>query len=317
MNNSNLSTMFLNDVTTIDLAYVCSDGSIRGLSVRPQIKVTGLIDPEEKVVVDFSTVKKFMKAKIDDKELGYDHKLCVPLDALSYVKTQNVDGVYIQTPMSVLRLPRNAVRVFSVGRSIHHMHKELQQYLDACLREEYGTAFHSVEVSLDQEIQAINDLVQSGIGRFNYVHGLKSSTSWGCQNIAHGHSSFFQFFGSSNEERRNDTEQSEYELILRIEEELRDAVFVFDENIVRNDPDVAIVQYSTGRGDFYAEFSIPDHNVHILKTETTIEYLVSYFTQMYGRDVRNLGYRYIAVSEGLCKGAVIDLYPDDGNTTGE
>lgn len=310
--NHNRSTMFLNDVTAIDLAYLTEDGRVLGRSVRPQITVTGVIDPEEKVVVDFSTVKKFLKAKIDDKETGYDHKLCIPLNAAHHcVLAPGTVHYIIQTPSCDLTVPANAVRCFTEAAAIERMDVELEAYLHECLREEYGDAFHSVQVTLNADMQVVHHPERSRTGLFNYVHGLKSSTSWGCQNIAHGHSSFFQFLGTGPN-RILDAEQEEA-IISQIETELQDAVFVFAENL--SSPagaDSVQLSYTTSRGQFDAFFSLEENNVFVLDTETTIEFLASFFAERYGQTVRDLGYRYIVVSEGLNKGAQIDLYASSG-----
>lgn len=312
MNTSNHSTMFLNDVTAIDLAYLTEDGRVLGRSVRPQITVTGVIDPEEKVVVDFSTVKKFLKAKIDDKENGYDHKLCIPLNAAhNYLREPGSTYYRIQTASCDLTVPANAVRCFTEAAAIERMDVELEAYLQECLRAEYGDAFHSVQVTLNADMQIVHHPVRSRTGLFNYVHGLKSSTSWGCQNIAHGHSSFFQFLGTGPN-RVLDTEQEE-KIITQIENELRDAVFVFADNLKLPAGDGGVqLTYSTPRGRFDAFFDLEQNNVFVLDTETTIEFLVNFFAERYGQAVRDLGYRYIVVSEGLSKGAQIDLYASTG-----
>ena len=308
MDTENLSTMFLNDVTAIDLAYLTEDGRVLGRSVRPQIHVTGVIDPEEKVVIDFSTVKKFLKAEIDNKEYGYDHKLCVPTSALKYVSKDTEAGtVRISTPYCELSLPDNAVRVFDTARYIEFMDAELQHFLGLRLAGAYGEAFRNVDVTLNSDMQVVHHDVCSSTGLFSYVHGLKSSTSWGCQNIAHGHSSFFQFVGKGPR-ARTICEKQEYLVIAQIEYDLRDAVFVYRENVTGIGSDVTL-SYTTDRGTFEAAFNMDANNVFVLDTETTIEFLVKFFADRYKEQILDMGYRYVVVSEGLSKGATVDLAP--------
>ena len=71
------STMFLSDVTVLDHAYIDDSGFIVGGSFHPCFNVSGEIDGTEQVVVDFSAIKKQIKALIDSKETGYDHKLWI------------------------------------------------------------------------------------------------------------------------------------------------------------------------------------------------------------------------------------------------
>ena len=68
-------TMFFSQPTVIDHAYIDQEGRVVGGSFNPDFLVTGEIDPKEKVVIDFGTGKKQIKALIDHKEFGYDHKL--------------------------------------------------------------------------------------------------------------------------------------------------------------------------------------------------------------------------------------------------
>jgi len=113
------SSIFLNAVTVIDHAYINHDGLIIGGSFLASFLVTGETDPLEKVVVDFSTLKKDIKNLIDrhtyyNNSNGYDHKLWL-LNGYSNYKAKledKDDYVKITTSSVELVMPRDAVKVF-------------------------------------------------------------------------------------------------------------------------------------------------------------------------------------------------------------
>ena len=69
----NRATMFFDNVTDLDCALI-KDGNIVGRSFKIAAEVTGPIQTEEQVVIDFSACKKEMKRLIDHDKLGFDHK---------------------------------------------------------------------------------------------------------------------------------------------------------------------------------------------------------------------------------------------------
>ena len=73
-------SMYYANLTNIDLAMFMPDGRLRGDSFNLHVKMTGQEDPEEAVLIDFSTAKKTIKSWIDDHVgNGFDHKCWVTL----------------------------------------------------------------------------------------------------------------------------------------------------------------------------------------------------------------------------------------------
>ena len=115
------STMFLNDLTVVDHAYIDDNGCIVGGSFNPCFEVSGTPDAVEKVVVDFSTIKHDLKEMIDRHNFvfsknGFDHKVWI-IEGYSNVSMIRMEGnstystVTITTPAMALTVPGDAVKM--------------------------------------------------------------------------------------------------------------------------------------------------------------------------------------------------------------
>lgn len=293
------STMFLNQISVVDHAYIDDTGAVIGGSFNPDFLVSGDIDPVEKVVVDFSTIKKDIKKIIDAKEDGFDHKLWLIVGYSNAFAIDTEDGYYeVLTPKLVLRLPKNAVKVFEAHEySSETTGYAIGQWVEDKLREQYPTirveCINNVEAHTSHYTYGNNDKAQPSF--FTYVHGLKDSTSWGCQNIAHGHLSFIQLYPVSVEGLR---------LQQKIASDLDGTIFIRKENIKQIDETGVAIEYTTDRGTFSAAYDTEELPVVILETETTIEFLAAYIRDRYKPELEAAKVHKLFVSEGLSKGAV-------------
>ena len=319
-NDNMRSSMFLNQPTVIDHAYIDNEGYIVGGSFNPCFTISGKVDPVEKVVVDFSTVKKSLKAAIDDRENGFDHKLWILPQWSNCAVTQlNGDMLHIVTPHVTLDLPSNAVKFLhhAADYSLNSCGNDLRLYLDHAL----GKVYPDVEVSIlvkNSQSPQLYPLDDDDDGRldfqnieFRYQHGLKDSTSWGCQSLAHGHLSFIQLFYrhdlSDGVRDRDDTDDDVHFLLERMKSYIDGATFINTENIAPAfvSGNTAI-EYTTERGFFRAEYD-RSCKLIVLNTETTIEYIVEHVVEHFREDLKTVNASHIFVSEGLSKGAVIQL----------
>lgn len=315
---SNTSQISLCNVTVIDHAYIDDKGNVVGGSFHGSFIVSGKMDPIEKVVVDFSTIKKDLKHWIDNKECGFDHKLWV-IEGWSKVDSiitsfdeDNNEQLKITTPNVVLSVPQSAIKhikdvpIIAPGYTTEYISAAITMFLHHNLRPIYPDAELVVETYLSRLCETFNPLELNGTAPiyFRYSHGLKDSTSWGCQNIAHGHLSFI--VAHFVEHELTDVQLMRLMCALRgIASDLDNVVFVNADNIVTSDDDSIQLEYTTERGTFTAKYK--NHKVIVLKTETTIEYIVEYVKQSYGSLLLDAGVVKLTVSEGLSKGAVIDL----------
>lgn len=307
---SQRSSLFLNDVTIIDHAYMDEKGIIRGGTYRPEFIITGEVIGDEQVVVDFSALKKQVKAIIDDKHQGFDHKLIVPRAHFQDVtKVVGTDNFEINNHYGKVQLPQDAIRFIDVEHvTTNSFAAELAKYVQNQLRMVH---YPDLNIQVYCELNNTPTLLSDGndvfrcYRMFHYTHGLKNSSSYGCQNIAHGHRSFVQplFRGGASE--------FDAELVKAafdaVQEDVDHAVFIFRENLLSEDDRWVRIRYTTERGTFFAVYDRTVYNIHILDTETTIEHLVDYVAARHGEKFKAAGFHALAVSEGLTKGSVVDL----------
>jgi hypothetical protein len=295
------SNIFLSQISVVDHGYINYKGQVIGGSFNPGFIITGTIDESEKVVVDFSTIKKDIKGLIDIHisdiyENGFDHKIWF-IEGYSQGSYAEIDNTYciIETDACTLKLPLDAVKIIRIIEglapeyTIKYIEKAFECYLTKGLSIKYPMIGVEVECINTIETHRINQ--QQVYFLFTYSHGLKDSTSYGCQNIAHGHLSFIQ---SSNANAQPD-HISKMQIVAS---ELGGAVFVNKSNIVFQDNSIIALEYTTERGVFNAQYKKSENKLIILDTETTIEYLAEYVKTKY-----NVGGFYI--SEGLSKGCIV------------
>lgn len=318
-----LSTLFISQITTIDYAYVHPIRyTIEGGSLNLNAEITGNIEPIENVVVDFGTIKKSIKQFIDDKEYGFDHKLWVPenhnkkngFENHSFNDSSNKISMYpftggnkiyvVSTQKFTLICPKNAIKVCDVSS----IAETIQLYLEDRLYNEYPESEFKIKVSLTDQPSLPLGISNGYEVPFTYVHGLKKSSSWGCQNIAHGHKSWLLFVNDKGEALPVPDDFK-----LKISLFLDERLFIWKENVIGNDHVGLTLGYETSRGMFYLcikgeESKFP--KFHLIDTETTVEHLAEWFVKYFAEDIEKmvkLGASYVYFSEGLVKGSRVSL----------
>jgi 6-pyruvoyl-tetrahydropterin synthase len=307
------ATMFLNQISVVDHAYINDEGVVVGGSFNPDFIVSGEIDPVEQVVIDFSTVKKDIKHYIDHKESGFDHKLWFIVGYSKGSIEERIDykgSPYfrIKTPAFDADVPVNAVKIFTATEySLESIGQAFTDYLQVTMQTKYPTiqieCNNTTIAHINNSVRSANNgilpTVVSEPSYFTYVHGLKDSTSWGCQNNSHGHLSFLQL------------EPVNTKTILfqqQIANILDGVVFLKEENIVSHIGNWIGIDYTTERGRFVARYDTSKIKVVVLQTETTIEHLVAHIADTFKDVFEEFGVSRIYMSEGLSKGAVIDFH---------
>lgn len=297
-----VAEMFLSELSVVDHAYINEFGNVVGGSYNPTFFVAGDIDPVENVVVDFSTIKKDIKKIIDCHNTGFDHKLWLieGYSACDMTINTTLNTVLIETPTTQLMMPQDAVKVvyqhsseFTRGHNDDYIGEAFAAQVQEVLREQYGPSIRVICFN--------NTNIHSPVGSpnsaalFTYVHGLKDSTSYGCQNVSHGHLSFIQSIPSTLVTSN---------LISAIAADLDGVIFINKANVISDDGHIITISYETPRGYFEASYEKESYKIIVLETETTIEHLVDYIAMRYQRDLTNVGVEVLFVSEGLSKGAV-------------
>lgn len=318
--------MFLNHLTMVDHAFVDDTGRIRGGSVHPDLLVSGNVDPEEKVVVDFSTIKKDLKNYIDDDQVGFDHKCWIiegysnvtelrwldtktSIDDFNEANGDNLNPdpehgerrVWIKTPTMEMILPKNAIKFIPADPNFKkqgYTYDHIASYIERFLNDICNPEGLSIDCKINEEFHARKGLMRD---QFRYVHGLKNSTSWGCQNLAHGHLSFLEVKSDDVDTNQSQTFARKINNICK---DLHDTIFVMEENIVEDTEDFIRVRYSTeDRGFFEAVYYKDCNKLVRLNTETTVEFLVEYVADHYKEEFKRCNVNELFVSEGLSKGA--------------
>lgn len=300
------STLFLNYVTCIDYAVIDSNtGRVTGGSFSPIIEVTGIVEDIEQVVIDFSTVKRYLKDLIDNKKTGYDHKLWYIRGFSNAVILEDNEGVMLTSVASQIKIPKNALRIFDTQWDpskmfSNNVETELSEYLTKNL----SSLFPDTQIHISVKLQDTPIIPLENGWMFKYSHGLKNSSSWGCQNIAHGHLSFIDF------EFYNPTKAQLYThgpSLFSIMYEMDCGVFIWRDNVIQETDDNISISYTTKRGTFSACYNKHKNNVIVLDTETTIENIADWFCKKHKHTLISAGISRVFISEGLSKGAVITL----------
>ena len=309
------SSLTLADVTVIDHAYIDNTGMIVGGSFQPSFIIKGNVEEKENVVVDFSTIKKDIKLLIDHKDNGYDHKLWV-IAGYSKVTKYDVVGdvVSIETPFVTLEVPLSAIKViedvplFTPSYDNDFIATSISLFLQHALNQVYPVGEIEVETVIRTNCHTFSpQLLQSTIPfMFRYSHGLKDSTSWGCQNIAHGHLSYIVGHHSMKDMSMEQTARQS-RVLNEMSKDLDNMVFINKANIDLIDEEGnTYISYQTQRGHFGACYNKDVRQIH-LETETTIEFIAEYVKSVYGEILKDVGIESLTVSEGLSKGAYVEL----------
>lgn len=291
-----MQTMFVRNITQVDFAYVNHDGAIIGDSVNLNANVTGSVDDAEQVVIDFGACKKQIKHIIDDTDLGMDHKLVVFNGWSNYSSQVQRDSKFVVDTHQVCvtaESSRNVTEIDWVGTYELSLVNYLNNMLSAQLSELHGREV-IVECDLNH-ILAMPPFVKT-FATFSYAHGLKNSSSYGCQNIAHGHFSYvgvdvMDFTANAQIVMNNIAKYFHEALLINV-----------------NDVSDGVLAY-TGmtRGKFSLDLKRKQHKVIYMDTDTTVENIVKFVYSLFEQDLKDIGATKLWVSEGLSKGAVVEV----------
>jgi hypothetical protein len=137
---------------------------------------------------------------------------------------------------------------------------------------------------------------------FRYTHGLPNSTSWGCQNIAHGHLSFVQCFGEQDTPLLTSVA---WQLAMT----LNGTYFCNSNNLTVSDSESdkglpQVISYKSSRGNFKLQLKTQSRLVAIPK-DTTIENLARHMVEVNAKYLQDNGIVCVYISEGLNKGSMM------------
>lgn len=346
------NSIYLCQPTVIDHAIINSKGCIVGGSCNPDFIISGKVDPVEQVVVDFSKIKKQVKAAVDDQLTGFDHKLWIVehySDCKIYltVATQELEVAFdeynfklpfdtrvtIKTPYLVMELPLDAIRFIPnpTQRNLEDK-SEAQEFIASSI--EYHVLSTLVELHPHNDIEVEcqykclpqimggTDDYKGALAMFQYTHPLPFSSSYGCQNIGHGHLSYIEVIGSDS--------CDEEALLTEIESlahRMDNCVFVNRNYVTKVTTEhgtvldyshclhalpencwVTISYKTEQRGHFSASYKVNDrkgHKLYFLEHDTTVENMLDWaLVSGLERVLKDYGATAFYLSEGLSKGAM-------------
>lgn len=298
------SSIFLRNISVVDCAIVYPDGTIHGHSFHPNFIVTGDVDEQEQVVIDFSRCKKEIKNALDDFDIGYDHKCWLIAGYSQYKYILDIDTSHdmrailktdayeADTPVHVYRVIANPNQYSDVSLVIQN---SIAEHVQEHLRKIWPSV--TVDVELTAFMFAATD--KHYCGSFNYFHGLPQSSSTKCRRFNHGHGSFYEFdFGG---EATKDVVLAAHQIMSPY----LDCTFV-DENNIKSETDTWLeIEATDIGGDFY-NVKINKDKINIIRMpfDSTIENIVEFIVSKHGEQFRELGIKRFFASEGLAKGAM-------------
>lgn len=335
-----MPSLYLDQFTTIDCAiagqsFSTNRLSIAGMSYMVSIELQGELNGDEAVIVDFGTLKKKIKHWIDGDD-GFDHKLLISESDLdkftSYPKDTVFDqavGIYPNTGsinglpiVPAAYVPKGVIKRINcrTGLSNHKdaystcaiLESEVKSFLQDKIDNEYPDQHIKVsELILSTSITSEHKNPDTSLTiMFQYTHGLKNSTSYGCQNAFHGHLSYIRL---QLREGLSLKDPKVSELIYELRDSmlgLLDGVrFVMEDNILSSENQSgSIVEYYTcSRGVFDVNLTQLGCKYIVLPTETTIENLAGWIVSVFKDRLVTAGVAKVYVSEGLTKGSMINV----------
>lgn len=188
--------IYWDNVSDVDHAILFPLGQMVGNSYIVAVNAEGTNDNEEAVILDFSTGKKQFKALCDNV---VDHKLWVndryhEIEYADDTVTVRARGLDKQITFETT-LPKDAVYIQSFLVDNDDPFKSLYKYIETAVR--LANEDLSKKASTPDMKVNISDNKKVFLGAvykhfFRYTHGLPTSTSYGCQNICHGHLSYIE-----------------------------------------------------------------------------------------------------------------------------
>ena len=297
------SSIFLNYITVIDHSYIGSDGRQHGGSFHASFDVSGEVVGDEAVVIDFSTVKKSIKAIVDHNDTGFDHKLWFISGFSKGFANVDRGVVNVVTPAVEITAPADIIRYMNCGS---YDTTAIAALIGKEVKNALAYQFPGIGIDVVCRLSE-EPWVNVRDGRhqmFRYSHGLSHSTSYGCQNIAHGHLSWIEFGHDANyRDDCADCKQNLEKMRNLVVNKLDGAVLINAANIVGDDDDSLTIAYESGRGKFWAKY-LKNHSKYVVMPhETTIEHIVDWFVTEYGFYLEGAHVNKVFISEGLAKGS--------------
>lgn len=268
------TTLFVDELTVLDFAYVTPGLGVRGDSVYVGVELDG--EPDDAgFIVDFGRVKKLVKRLIDEE---IDHRLVVPRAGPDLAVKDGVLHVGLAGGELRYACPEQALAWID-GAAVTRA--TLVAALEARLMPHLPANVAALRVLLRDELRLASE------PSFSYTHGLKHHDG-NCQRLLHGHRNVIE----ARLDGRRDVR-----LELALVELFADKHFAS-----RADVRGGLVSYRSAQGEFRAE--LPPERLVVLEREPSIEHIAAYAHAWLTRRFELAPQRLsVTAYEGLRKGA--------------
>jgi len=286
--------LFVRDLTVIDSTYLDHKRGFVGESYQVDVVLDGTLN-EQSMLLDFSLVKKQIKAIIDAE---VDHKLIVPKAAeqctilLDADRTQ-VDYVLEDKSVIQLKSPHQAYCLLECDAITISV---LEAYLEQVLLAKLPENISGLSITLRPEVISTPF--------YHYTHGLKKHDG-NCQRIAHGHRSKIDIYINQqySELWVEKWAQRWTDIYLASDEDLLDPA------LLSFPPKASTVAmhcsaYHSAQG--YFELLMPASRCEVLNNDTTVEELARFICETIKQDEGQNNVTVYAY-EGIGKGAIAEL----------
>ncbi len=286
--------LFVRDLTVIDSTYLDHKRGFVGESYQVDVVLDGTLN-EQSMLLDFSLVKKQIKAIIDAE---VDHKLIVPKAAeqctilLDADRTQ-VDYVLEDKSVIQLKSPHQAYCLLECDAITISV---LEAYLEQVLLAKLPENISGLSITLRPEVISTPF--------YHYTHGLKKHDG-NCQRIAHGHRSKIDIYINQqySELWVEKWAQRWTDIYLASDEDLLDPALL---SFLPKASTVAMhcSAYHSAQG--YFELLMPASRCEVLNNDTTVEELARFICETIKQDEGQNNVTVYAY-EGIGKGAIAEL----------
>ena len=275
-----MSTLFVEQLTVIDCAFLDAKRGIVGESWIVDVELEGELD-DQSMVFDFGEVKKKLKRAIDG---GADHKLIVPLKSpvLDLKRSETTVGLFFRGASGAIEHHSPASAVCGVNAEQVNA-QTLSAHLLPAVRKQVPANVARIGLSLR------NEPIDGAY--YHYTHGLKKHAGH-CQRIAHGHRSRLEIrVGGERAPKREQDWAAAW----------RDVYLGTAGDLVGHQDGRLRFAYKSSEGDF--ELEMPEERCDLLTVDSTVERIAEHIAERVagewpGREVEVRAY------EGVMKGAL-------------
>jgi 6-pyruvoyl-tetrahydropterin synthase len=288
--------LFVNDLTVIDFSYLCSKRGVVGESWIVDVLLDGTLN-EQSMVLDFSIVKKQIKAIIDQ---AVDHKLLLPMQQSGLRVTNSAhksdhEWVDFNSDIGSLHLQSPACAFAKIDAAEIDI-TAVTTHLTAIISAQLPDNVEGLHLTLRAE--KIDGFY------YHYTHGLKKHDG-NCQRIAHGHRSKIQLY--KNDIRSISLEKmwcerwqdiyiaSDCDTIDKSQVQLSN--FAMDQLTDEHQ----YFSYHAPQGRF--DIAVPSKILEIVDCDSTVELLADYIARQLKATMAKDNIRVVAY-EGVAKGAI-------------